>query len=53
MINICKHAIGNAKLGFVAIDSEVGKKLLDHKVGDIVAVVTRKGELNYKIERIY
>ena len=53
VINICKHAIGNAKLGFVAIDSEVGKKLLDHKVGDIVAVVTRKGELNYKIERIY
>lgn len=53
IINMCKHDIGDAKRGFCAIDSEGGKKFLEHSAGDIVEVVTRKGVLQYKIERIY
>ena len=50
---ICVHDIGDAELGLVAIDSEVGRKMLGHRAGDTIEAVTKKGVLQYRIERIY
>ena len=53
---ICKlveHAISKAPLGFISSDGKVGSAFISKRAGDIVDVVTLKGTVKYKIERIY
>lgn len=50
---LVKHAIAKAKLGFIAEDGKVGLAFKGKKAGQTVLVRTLKGDILYKIERIY
>lgn len=53
LAKLVNHDLSKADVGFLAIDSKVGSIIMGHPAGDIVEVVTQKGVISYKIERIY
>lgn len=53
IVKLVNHDLSKADVGFVAIDSKVGSAIMSHQVGEIIEVVTQKGVISYKIERIY
>ena len=52
-MKIVSHILGDARKGFLANDSCVGKQLLGRRAGDTVEVVAPFGTLEYKIEGVY
>lgn len=50
---IVEHSLSQAKLGFIAVDGKAGAAFLGKCAGDTVLTRTLKGDVLYKIERIY
>lgn len=53
IVKLVEHAIAKAKQGFIAVDCKVGSVFVGKQSGQTVLVRTLKGDILYKIERIY
>lgn len=53
IVKLVNHDLSKANVGLIAVDSKVGSAIMGHAAGETVEVVTPKGVVSYKIERIY
>lgn len=53
IVKLVNHDLSKADVGFIAVDCKVGSAIMGHQEGEIIEVVTQKGVISYKIERIY
>lgn len=53
ILRLVEHDASNVQNGFMAVDSLVGKAIMGHVEGDDISITAPRGNLSYKLERVF